>query len=127
MLQSIFATPGLAEHRYISLMEYSTLRAFLQNASLLAMDPFLFENDNAISPWTTSNPCPAFPPHDLSPTLLQLSTPHHPYLDIITPPSLRESILLAVMTDEEEDQLCYELHYGSFTIWGSQPWNALGI
>ncbi|KAF6217692.1 hypothetical protein HO133_006519 [Letharia lupina] len=126
-IQGIFATPGLAEHRYISLMEYSVLRAFFQNANLLAIDPVLLADDYALSPWTTSNPYPGFAPDDLSPTPLQLSTPHHPYLDMITPPSLRDNVLLSVMTDEQEDRLCYEMHRGSFTIWGSQPWNALGM
>ncbi|KAL9127324.1 MAG: hypothetical protein Q9175_007757 [Cornicularia normoerica] len=124
-IQSIFATPGLAEHHYISLMEYSVLRAFVQNASLLRIDLFVLANDDALSPWTTSNPYPAFAQHDLTPTPLQLSTPHHPYVDIIAPPSLRDNILLSIMTNEQEDQLCYEMHCGSFTIWGSQPWNAL--
>lgn len=126
-IQSIFATPGLAEHHYISLMEYSVLRAFVQNASLLRIDPFVLANDDALSPWTTSNPYPAFAQHDLTPTPLQLSTPHHPYVDIIAPPSLRDNILRSIMTNEQEDQLCYEMHCGSFTIWGSQPWNALGM
>ena len=126
-IQSLFATPGLAEHRYISLVEYSVLRAFIQNASLLAIDPTLFADDYALSPWTTSHPYPAFAPHDLRPTPLQLSTPHHPYLDIIAPPSLRDSVLLCVMTEEEEDGFCIEMHSGAFTIWGSQPWSALGM
>lgn len=126
-IQSIFANPGLAEHRYISLTEYSVLRAFVQNASLLAIDATLFADDLALSPWTISNPYPSFTPHDLSPTILQLSTPHHPYIDTIAPPSLRDSVLLSAMTDEQEEQLCYELHCGSFTIWGSQPWSALGM
>lgn len=108
-------------------MEYSVLRAFFQNANLLAIDPVLLADDYALSPWTTSNPYPGFAPDDLSPTPLQLSTPHHPYLDMITPPSLRDNVLLSVMTDEQEDRLCYEMHCGSFTIWGSQPWNALGM
>lgn len=126
-IRSILTTPGLAEHRYICLMEYSVLRAFLQNASSLALDPMVFADDSALSPWTIWNPGPAFAPHDLSPTLLQLSTPHHPYLDMIAPPSLRDNVLLSVITDEQEDQLCYEMHSNSFTIWGSQPWNALGM
>ena len=126
-IQSIFAIPGLAEHRYINLMEYSMLRAFLQNARLLAIDLVLLADDYALSPWTASHPYPAFTAHDLSPTPLQLSTPHHPYLDMIAPPSLRDRILLSVMTDEQEDQLCYDIHRESFTIWGSQPWNALGL
>ena len=126
-IQSILATPGLGEHRYICLMEYSVLRAFIQSASLLAIDPTLIANDDALSPWTTANPYPSLAPYDLCPTLLQLSTPHHPYLDMISPSSLRDNVLLFVMTDEQEDQLCTDMHSGSFTIWGSQPWNALGM
>ena len=126
-IQSVFTIPGLSEHRHICLVEYSVLRAFVQNASLLAIDPSLFIDDYALSPWTISNPCPTFTPHDLSPTLLQLSTPHHPYIDMIAPPSLRDNVLLSILTDEQEDQLCISMHSGSFTIWGSQPWTALGM
>ena len=127
LIQSTFTIPGLAEHRYMSLTEYSVLRAFIQNARLLAIIPQTFTDEYALSPWTTSNPYPAIAPHDLCPTPLQLSTPHHPYIDIIGPPSLRDNILLSVMTEEQEDQLCVDLHLSSFTIWGSQPWNALGM
>ena len=124
---SIFTIPGLAEHRYISLTEYSVLRAYIQNAQLLALCPQYFANDDALSPWTTSNPYPALAPYDICPTPLQLSTPHHPYIDIIGPPSLRDNILLSGLTDEQEEQLCLDLHVDTFTIWGSQPWNALGM
>ena len=127
LIQSIFTIPGLAEHRYISLTEYSVLRAYIQNAHMLAIGPQIFADDDALSPWTTSNPYPALAPHDICPTPLQLSTPHHPYIDIIGIPSLRDNILLSVLTEEQEDQLCLDIHSGAFTIWGSQPWNALGM
>ena len=127
VIVSIFTIPGLAEHRYISLTEYSVLRAYIQNAQLLALCPQYFANDDALSPWTTSNPYPALAPYDICPTPLQLSTPHHPYIDIIGPPSLRDNILLSGLTDDQEEQLCLDVHVGTFTIWGSQPWNALGI
>ena len=126
-IQSIASVPGLDEHRYISLMEYSLLRAFVGNAGLLGIDPRLFLDEDAISPWTTSSPYPALTPHDLSPTPLQLSTPHHPWLDVIGPPSLRNNIILSMMTEEQETQLCSDMHCGSFVIWGSQPWNAIGM
>lgn len=126
VIQSIASIPGLAEHRYISLMEYSVLRAFVQNAGLLTMDPYIFLDEDAISPWTTASPYPTLTPHDLSPTPLQLSTAHHPWLDVIGPRSLRDKIILSRMTEEQETQLCYDMHCGSFVIWGSQPWNAFG-
>ena len=127
LIQSIFAVPGLAEHRYISLMEFSVLRAFIQNAKLLAIDPKVFIDDDALSPWTILNPYPTLMQHDIDPTPFQLSTPHHPYLDLIAPPSLRDNIIGSYLTDEQEDQLCNDMHRGSFTIWGSQPWSAFGM
>ena len=127
LMQSIFANPGLAEHRYISLIEFSVLRAFIQNAELLAIDPEIFIDDDALSPWTTSNPYPTLMPHDLSPTPFQLATPHHPYLDLIAPPSLRNNIIGSDLSEEQENLLCYDMHTGSFVIWGSQPWSAFGM
>lgn len=124
--RAFFATSGLAEHRFILLTQYSLLRAFVQNANLLALDPKLLANDNALSPWTLSNPYPSNGPHTLSPTALQLSTDHHPYLDLLAPPSLRDSILLASLDDEQEEEICNDIHCGSFTVWGSQPWNSFG-
>ena len=127
LMQSIFTNPGLSEHRYISLMEFSPLRAFIQNAELLAIDPELFIDDNALSPWTTSNPYPTLMPHDLSPTPFQLATPHHPYIDLIAPPSLRNNLIASDLTEEQENLLCFDVHNGSFMIWGSQPWSAFGM
>ncbi|KAK5093987.1 hypothetical protein LTS08_008771 [Lithohypha guttulata] len=117
---------GLFEYRFIHLTQYSLLRAFLQNASILHLEPHVFADDNALSPWTVSNPYRTLTPPMLSPTPLQLRTPHHPYLDVIAPPRLRDNILMARLTDEEEEIVCYAIHSDSFTVWGEQPWNAMG-
>ncbi|MCJ1460129.1 hypothetical protein MMC28_010508 [Mycoblastus sanguinarius] len=122
-LQAFFATPGLAEHRFIRLTQYSLARALVQNANMLALAPGLFADDESLSPWTSTNPYPTLAPHTLTPTTLQLSTPHHPYLDILASPSLRDNILLTLLSEEQEEELCYEIHADSFTVWGSQPWN----
>jgi len=126
-VQSFISTPGLSEHRFIRLTEYSLLRALVQNAAMLALDFFLLMNDEALSPWTLSNPYPALTTYDLSPTTTQLRTPHHPYLDIIASPAFRDNILLACLDEDVEDQLCLEMHADAFTVWGSQPWNAMGM
>lgn len=117
---------GLTEHRYLRLVQYSLLRALVENAQLLAIDPVSLADDESLSPWTLANPYPTLAPHDLSPTTIQLRTPHHPYLDMVASPSVRDNILVAMLRDEQEDQLCYDLHIDSFTIWGSQPWNSRG-
>ena len=123
---AFLATPGLSEHRLIGLTQYSMLRACVHNAIVLDLDFGFLINDDSSSPWTLSSPFPAIAPQDLGPTHTQLSTPHHPYLDIIAPPSFRDNVLLSCLSEELEDQLCYELHLDSFTVWGSQPWNATG-
>ncbi|KAK5080485.1 hypothetical protein LTR05_008596 [Lithohypha guttulata] len=117
---------GLFEHRFIRLTQYSLLRALLQNASILDLAPHFIADDEALSPWTISNPYTTLAPHTLRPTLLQLCMPHHPYLDVLAPPRLRENILAALFTDEEEERICYALHHDSFTVWGEQSWNAMG-
>ena len=121
------AAYGLWEHCFISLTEYTLLRACVHNAVALSLSPDLFVDDESVSPWTLSNPYPALAPHDLSPTPTQLCTPHHPYLDVIALPTFRDNVLLACLEEGVEAQLCYELHLGSFIIWGSQPWNAMGM
>ncbi len=127
LTQSFGSMPGLFEHRFLRLTQYSLLRALVQNAAFLGLKFLFLMDDEALSPWTWSNPYSASSPHDLSPTTVQLSTPHHPYLDIIALPALRDNVLLACLDEETEEQLCYEVHLGSFTVWGSQPWNAMGI
>jgi len=127
LFAAFFATPGLSEHQYIRLSQYSLLRALVLNSNILALDPSILADDDALSPWTLANPYLSITPTDLAPTSIQLCTPHHPYLDILTPPKFRDNILLTLMGDKLEDQLCYELHLGAFMIWGSQPWNALGM
>lgn len=125
-VQDFFVNSGLSEHRFLCLTQYSLMRALIQNSNLLRLDPLLFHDDDAVSPWTLTNPYPGLAPHDLSPTAIQLCTPHHPYLDLLAPAEFRDNVLLALLDDDLEDQLCYEIHLGSFTVWGSQPWNSMG-
>lgn len=127
LLTTFCAMPGLFEHQYIRLTQYSLLRALVLNSSFLALKPEALADDDALSPWTVSNPYSAIVPSDLTPTTIQLCTPHHPYLDILTPPKLRDSILLTLVDSIWEEQLCYEMHLESFMVWGSQPWNAFGM
>ncbi len=125
--QSSTSVPGLSEHYFISLTQYSLLRALIQNATFLSLDFHFLMDDHSVSPWTVSSPYPTLYPNDLSPTNLQICTPHHPYLDIIALPAFRDNVLLACLDEDVEDQLCHDLHIGSFTVWGSQPWNAFGM
>ncbi|KAI9737871.1 MAG: hypothetical protein M1834_009241 [Cirrosporium novae-zelandiae] len=134
-IEVLMAIPAFSEHHFISLCKYSVLRAALNNLSVLGIDPWLMADDESISPLTVvtldearatqSPPPPKFPPA-LTPTAVQITTIHHPYIDILASPSLRNNILLAQLTDEQEDQLCYDLTSMGFTVWGSQPWDPMG-
>lgn len=127
LFAAFFAAPGLSEHQYIRLTQYSLLRALVLNTRILGLEDRILGDDDALSPWTITNPCPNATPGDLTPTAIQLCTPHHPYLDLLTPPKFRDNVLLTLMGDDQEDQLCYELHLGGFVIWGSQPWKSFGM
>ncbi|MCJ1273495.1 hypothetical protein MMC21_001287 [Puttea exsequens] len=126
LVAKVFATPGLSEHRFIHMTQYSLTRALVLNATILGLDRELLADDDAISPWTVAEPFPAKLENDLAPTAIQLSTPHHPYLDILTPRKLRDNIMLTLLDTSLEDSLCYDMHVGAFTVWGSQPWNSFG-
>ena len=126
-LRTYLSLPGLTEHQFMPLMQYSLLRALVQNAKMIGLDLFVVVDDDSLSPWTNESTLPLpVGPHTLTPTSLQLGTPHHPYLDVLAPPSLRDNILLAKLDDDQEETLCVAMHTGSFTVWGSQPWNAMG-
>lgn len=103
------------------------MRALVRNAATLAIDFAFLMDDESLSPWTLTDPLSTAAPHDLRPTSVQLCTPHHPYLDVMAPPAFRDNVLLACLDDDVGEQLCYEMHVGSFTVWGEQPWNAMGM
>ena len=120
---------GLVEHRFIHLTQYSVFRAYLANASVLSLPQSLLLDEDAFSPYTVLHPFSAITTpltHTLNPTDIQLSTYHHPYIDLIASPSLRNNVLTASLDKQQEDALCMDLHIDGFTVWGSQPWNFMG-
>ncbi|KAL8656136.1 MAG: hypothetical protein Q9210_000462 [Variospora velana] len=65
-------------------------------------------------------------PRSLGPTPLQLETYHHPFIDLIAPPGLRNNILVARLADAQEDDLCRSIHEDGLKVWGGQPWSPIG-
>jgi len=128
VIEQYVATYGLHEHKFFGLPQYSSMRAVILNIELLGLTPDMLENDDAISPWTISNPFVerSRSIHTLTPTVTQLCTYHHPFIDILANPLLRDNILDAGLTDEQEDMFCRDMHSDGFRVWGSQPWNAFG-
>lgn len=128
-LDDFLELSALTEHRFLVLSEFSVQRAIVNNATMLAIDAAVLADYNGLSPWTTTNPffapSTSFPP-SLSPTPLQLSTYHHPFLDLLAPAGLRDNILVAQLDDDQEDSLCHGIHEEGLRVWGGQPWSPVG-
>lgn len=120
---------ALTEHQFLCLSEYSVQRAFVCNAILLSIDRSLIESFDGLSPWTLMNPFVAPSesfPESLKPTPLQLRTYHHPFLDMLAPSGLRDNALLAMLDDDQEDDLCRSFNHDGLRVWGGQPWSPVG-
>lgn len=128
-LKKFVQLSALSEHRFLVLSEFSVQRAFVNNATMLAIDAAVLADYDGLSPWTIMNPffapSKSFP-QSLSPTPLQLRTHHHPFLDLLAPSGLRDNIHVGVLDDEQEDQLCQSIHEDGLKVWGGQPWSPTG-
>ncbi|KAL0930152.1 uncharacterized protein CTRU02_214972 [Colletotrichum truncatum] len=82
-------------------------------------------------------------PESLRPTKLQLEVPHHPWIDLLPVPQLRDNILrgcvlsyrfdedelwydMVEMKPAEEDDGAGESHSPSLLTWGKNPWDVDG-
>lgn len=128
-VEEFLEASALTEHRFLCLSEYSVQRAFICNATMLSIDASMLENDNGLSPWTLMNPFMAPSesfPQSLIPTPLQLQTYHHPFLDMLASSGLRDNALLAMLDDDQENDLCRSFHHDGLKVWGGQPWSPVG-
>lgn len=68
-------------------------------------------------------------PLSLLPTVVQITVPHHPYLDIFPSPQVRDNLILAGDA-LDEDELCMDImgmghRAAGLVVWGD-PWDAAG-
>lgn len=125
-----------------SVARLNAFDALARNAQILAIPAELLESDDDSSPFLyhgpelsgSRSPC-QFPRH-LSPTALQKTIKHHPWLDLLPIPKLRDNILRGIeLGILNEDQLCQELvcdlldteatEHPALTIWGDS-WDIAG-
>jgi hypothetical protein len=68
------------------------------------------ETGNVISPWNSTDPRPPNSqcPSSLRPTWLQKTVEHHPWIDLWPIPQMRDNLLLAG-DSYDEDKLCNDL------------------
>ncbi|KAJ9149770.1 hypothetical protein NKR23_g4127 [Pleurostoma richardsiae] len=123
------------------LIRLNVLHAIARNAAAIGFTAEGLCNDDLISPFNIHGPRRAnVPPtwascpRDLQPTAVQLALTHHPWIDLIPIPVLRDNVLqVAAAGIIDEDELCGDLldvvdtstEKASLIIWG-ESWDIRG-
>lgn len=119
----------------LDLFQLNFIRAIMENMRILGLKSDQF-HDDAISPFNTAGPWQDDTLHklpiSLQPTMIQRSTPHHPWLDLLPIPQMRDNLILAGEF-EDEMQLCLDMKgsgskrsgRGGIIVW-SDPWDPAG-
>ncbi|KAK8096201.1 hypothetical protein PG999_014223 [Apiospora kogelbergensis] len=130
-LLSFMAGDPCADHR-LRLIQLNTINGFTRNARALGFG-FDWLICEVLSPFGTNEQTPSSAtPSSLIPTRMQLSTRHHPWLDLFPFPKLRDNLLLAnaIMPPEDEQRLYDDImesggsrsEWAGLVVWG-EPWD----
>ena len=138
-MTSFLRADPCADHR-MKLIQLNTINAFTRNAAALGytFDWLICE---AISPFgryphkiRLGQEASSIPPmpSSLAPTKAQMSTTHHPWLDLLPLPRMRDNFLLATsaLSAEEEQRLFDDIlesgggkrEWTGLVVWG-EPWD----
>lgn len=119
----------------LTLIQFNVFRAFLNNTVSMGFTMEWLESADAISPFCfassiqMSSLCPA----SLQPTSRQVAVSHHPWIDLLPVPTMRENLLCALENDWDDTDLCRDLvefcqepkELVGLIIWG-EPWDPSG-
>jgi hypothetical protein len=119
----------------LSLVQFNATRALVLNAQFLGITTQSMSRQ-ARSRFASTGVETTFIdslPHSLQPTILQLAIPHHPWIDLLPAPELRDNILRRDASSYDAAQLCRDMRgfqdvpegRGGVTVWG-QSWDAQG-
>ncbi|KAJ4855944.1 hypothetical protein T069G_09312 [Trichoderma breve] len=126
----------------LGIMQFNVMRAFGTLSSIIGLSSDNLIDDGALSPFSSytysAHNIPHFRlPKSLAPTALQRSIPHHPWIDILPYPQMRDNLLLlesGVSTTMEKrqydaDSLCHWMvgldtcqKESGLILWGD-PWD----
>ncbi|CAN9225193.1 unnamed protein product [Alternaria alternata] len=116
-----------------TIIHLNILNALAGNVSVLGLSKSWLLCDS-VSPLTQHRPLELACPRVLFPTVLQLTTSHHPWVDLFPLPQFRDNILRAAIQDPhfDEDELWFDLletkcapgsaESPSLLVWG-EPWD----
>ncbi|PTB68150.1 hypothetical protein BBK36DRAFT_1195014 [Trichoderma citrinoviride] len=144
------AKPSPSDDHVLCIMQFNVMRAFGTITSLVGLSPTDLLEDDTPSPFSSPTRClmresPArhhfqqfsLLPESLSPTSLQRSTPHHPWIDILPFPQMRDNLLRlesssSVAAEKQQydaDSLCHWMvgldpsqKESGLILWG-EPWD----
>ncbi|KAL4966955.1 uncharacterized protein BDV14DRAFT_33846 [Aspergillus stella-maris] len=119
----------------LHLIQFNFIKALVQNMRVLGLTSELL-HDDAISPFNVTGPWqydigPALPA-SLRPTIIQRTVVHHPWLDLLPIPEMRDN-LISAGESYDEAQLCLDMKgygkahtdYAGIIVW-SDPWDQTG-
>jgi hypothetical protein len=117
----------------LGLTQLNLARALINNTEILGYQSILMHNE-ALSPFCIAGPSLAGNelmslPISLRPTALQLSTPHHPWLDLFPSPQMRDNlIVLEPLVDEYGlcEDLCISMEGTAGILVWKDPWDPAG-
>ncbi|KAE8443905.1 hypothetical protein EG329_001215 [Mollisiaceae sp. DMI_Dod_QoI] len=129
-----------ADHVLV-LIKFNIFRALSNNSLILGFPIELTMEDDALSPFTPLSEDEdrlkrpeilSKLPAALRPTVLQSQVPHHPWIDLLPVPRMRDNLILAENTYDEYflcESLCGLINSPNsttgFIIWGD-PWDTAG-
>jgi hypothetical protein len=136
-LMSYMTANPCADH-HLKLLQFNTINGLTGNAAALGYQ-FDWLICAAISPFgcdgQSRNPVSvsvAAVPSSLAPTSMQLTTRHHPWLDLFPIPKMRDNLLIAasVLSPENEQRLFDDVmdsgegknEWAGLLVWG-EPWD----
>lgn len=138
-----YVTRTLSSRHLLSLLQVNVLQAFESMLHMIGVTPEQFMEDNTESVYTgtdarnSSNDVVPELPVSLLPSMLQKTIPHHPWVDILPFPQMRDNILLLKSREDigtntlefDQDELCLSMigmcpqqPEGGLVLWG-EPWD----
>lgn len=131
-MQAEYLKGSLRAETLLSLVQFNMTRALVANAKTLGFTTRLMSRQ-ARSPFASTGVEPTFIdslPPSLQPTIFQLTIPHHPWIDILPVPELRDNILHRDPESYDSAELCRDMRgfqrvtdgRGGVVIWG-QSWD----
>ncbi|KAF3392676.1 hypothetical protein F1880_008626 [Penicillium rolfsii] len=135
LMQEEYLKGSLRTELLLSLVQFNVTRAFILNAQALGIVKQSMSRQ-ARSRFASTGVETTFIdslPGSLQPTILQRAIPHHPWIDILPVPELRDNLLRRDASSYDAAQLCRDMRgfqdvpegRGGVTVWG-EPWDGQG-